>query len=804
MNDISPSKNKKILLIDAHSLIHRSFHALPPLTAPDGTPTGALYGVSSTLIRVLKEKSPDYVVAAFDRPEPTFRKEQYAEYKAHRPKAPDELISQLKGSRELFKKFGIYISEIPGYEGDDIIGTLSEKFSKEDGVFITILTGDLDTLQLVKNGKIEVETFRKGINDAMIYDENAVRERLGVTVEQVPDYKGLVGDQSDNIPGIPGVGPKTAVQLILKYGTIENIYTSINTQDPLFKKIAEHKEIALLSKNLATIKKNVPINIPLEEAKYEKPGPDKLEEYFNHLGFESLIKRLGLKKGGVEKKEERNEQYTTTSDNILVVYDWKEKIKQGENNLASPDSVFDIKIAAWLLDPDKNKLSIDDISKRFLKTDPSNVVFGVLHKTLEESIKKNKLEKVFYGIEMPLIPVLAKMESLGVLCDDNLLIRLEKKIKDETKKIEEKIIELAGEQFNISSPRQVGDILFTKLKIKENKKHKTKTGMNSTAESVLIELKDQHPIIEYVLTYRENMKILSTYVSPLIEYVRGDKDHRIHTTYIQTGTATGRLSSEKPNLQNIPQESKWSKELRKAFIPKNGFSFLSFDYSQLELRLLAHISKDEKMLSAFIGGKDIHNITAAQIFNIDESAVTPELRRIAKTLNFGVAYGMGSRAFSATSGVSIDDAKRFISEYFSDFPKVKQWQEKMRIEAQTGGIIRNETGRIRMFPSGVKNKKIISEMERAAINMPVQSLGADIIKLSMIAAQKFINTQKYADSVRLILTIHDELIFEVRDDILKSIITPIKYLMEHSLSLLVPLIVETKTGKDWGNMNKYG
>lgn len=803
MNDISPLKNKKILLIDAHSLIHRSFHALPPLTAPDGTPTGALYGVSSTLLRVLKEKSPDYVVAAFDRPEPTFRKEQYAEYKAHRPKAPDELISQLKESRELFKKFGIYVSEIPGYEGDDIIGTLSEKFSKENGVFVTILTGDLDTLQLVKDGRVEVETFKKGINDAMIYDENAVRERLGVAVEQVPDYKGLVGDQSDNIPGIPGVGPKTAVQLISKYGTIENIYASINTQDQLFKKIAEHKEMALLSKSLATIKKDVPINIPLEEAKYEKPNPDKLEEYFNHLGFESLIKRLGLNKGGVETKEKKDEKNITTSGGVVVMYDWKEKIKRGENVLISPNNVFDIKIAAWLIDPDKNKLSIDDISKRFLKTTPPEEGLGVLHKTLEGSIRKNKLEKVFYGIEVPLIPILAKMESLGILCNDDLLIRLEKKIGEEIKKTEEKIIELAGEQFNISSPKQVGEILFTKLHIKENKKHKTKTGMNSTAESVLIELKDQHPIIEHILTHREDMKILSTYVSPLLEYARADKDHRIHTTYIQTGTATGRLSSEKPNLQNIPQESKWSKELREAFVPKEGFSFVSFDYSQLELRLLAHISKDEKLLSAFLCGKDIHNITAAQIFNIAESAVTPELRRIAKTLNFGVAYGMGSRAFSVTSGISIDDAKRFIGEYFSDFPKVKEWQEKMRIEAQTGGTIRNETGRIRVFPSGIKNKKIISEMERAAINMPVQSLGADIIKLSMIAAQKFIDTQKYTDSVRLILTIHDELIFEVRDDILKSIIAPIKYLMEHPLSLLVPLVVETKTGKDWGNMNKY-
>ncbi len=795
---------KKILLIDAHSLIHRSFHALPPLTAPNGTPTGALYGVASTLLKVLKEKSPDYVIAAFDRPEPTFRKEQYEAYKAHRPKAPDELISQLKESRELFKKFGIYVSEIPGYEGDDIIGTFSEKFSKESDVFITILTGDLDTLQLVKNGRVEVETFKRGINDVVVYDENAVFERLGVTVEHVPDYKGLVGDPSDNIPGIPNVGPKTAVQLISKYGTVENIYKSIDEKNPLFKKIAEHKKMALLSKDLATIKKDVPMDVLLDKTRYVAPNTNDLEKYFNHLGFDSLIKRLGLNKKNNEKNGEDNKQKTITIDkNILVVYDWKKEIEQKKNDSVPPNKVFDIKVAAWLLDPDKSRFSIDDISQRFLKTTASGQITHQLYGVLSENIKKYKLEKIFYGVEMPLIPILAKMELCGVLCKEHTLIQLEKKIKKEIEETEEKIFEFAKERFNINSPRQVADILFSKLQIKEGGKHKTKTGMNSTAESVLFGLKDKHPIIKYILAHRENMKILSTYVSPLLEYVRADKHHRIHTTYSQTGTATGRLSSEKPNLQNIPQESKWSKELRGAFVAEDGFSLVSFDYSQLELRLLAHISKDKKMISAFLNKKDIHNTTAAQIFNIEESAVGPDLRRIAKTLNFGVVYGMGPRAFSATSGLSFDDARRFINEYFFDFPKVREWQEKMRAEIRMGGVIRNEMGRMRIFPTGIQNKKIISEMERAAINMPVQSLGADIMKLAMIASQKFIDTNKYGSAARLILTIHDELIFEVHNDILKNIISPIRDIMEHPLSLLVPLVVEVKMGRDWGNMKKY-
>ncbi len=817
MNDISPSKNnpvdnnlfilkmKKILLIDAHSLIHRSFHALPPLTAPDGLPTGALYGVANTLLKVLKEKKPDYVVAAFDRPEPTFRKEQFEAYKAHRPKAPDELISQIKESRELFKKLGIFISEIPGYEGDDIIGTFSEKFSKESGVFITILTGDLDTLQLVKDGKIEVETFKKGINDIAIYDEAGVQARFGVPPEHIIDYKGLVGDQSDNIPGIPGVGPKTAIQFISEYGTIENIYKEVTEKHPLYKKIGGHKDSAFLSKKLATIEKHIPIHTTLDETLYIPPDENELKTYFRRLGFESLIKRMGWKENEspTTPKNNAGEKEMITNDGILITYEWKDALKGTKNKKVSPEKVFDIKIAAWLLDPDKKDLSESAIAKRFLGSDGNEWGKEKLYAVLREEIKKNKLERVFREIEMPLIPVLADMETTGILGDEKIFLKLQKEIRTETEKIEKEVFEMAGEEFNLSSPHQVSEVLFTKLQIKNGKRKKTKTGMSSTAESVLAELRGQHPIIEKVLTHRENTKILSTYVSPLLERVRISQNHRIHTTYLQTGTATGRLSSEKPNLQNIPQESKWSKELRSAFVAEDGFSLVSFDYSQLELRLLAHISGDEKLKSAFWNKKDIHNITASQIFNIDESGVTPDLRRIAKTLNFGVAYGMGARAFSATSNLSLEDARKFINEYYLDFPKVKEWQEKTKKEAREEGIIKNETGRIRVFPRGMKNEWLISEMERAAINMPVQGLGADIIKLAMIGARNFIDKEQKGVSTRLILTIHDELIFEVRDDILKNIVPELKKIMETCIPLSVPLIVDINVGKNWGNLKKY-
>jgi DNA polymerase-1 len=796
MKDLLKQNKKRVLLIDAHSLIHRSFHALPPLTSPDGRATGALYGVASTLLKILKEKKPDYVVAALDRPEPTFKKEQFEDYKAHRPKAPDELISQIKESRELFKKFGIYTCEVPGYEGDDIIGMFSEKFSEMGGAYITILTGDLDTLQLVKDEVIEVETFKKGINDIAVYDEVGVKKRFGVTPEHIPDYKGLVGDQSDNIPGIPGVGPKTAAQLISEYGSVENIFRHITEKNPLYKKIVGHQDVAILSKKLATIERQVPIRVLLDEATYAPPKNEVLIKYFSGLGFESLIKRLG---GENNQKNEAGIKSETikTNGGLSVVYDWKKELRLGQKTTLTPRSVFDIKIAAWLLNPDEKDFSIEGVLKKF-GGDVSRA-----YAELSEKINSFGLTKIFHEIEIPLIPVLVEIEKVGILCDEKELLSLKNALQKELVVLETEITSLAGEQFNINSPQQVGQILFKKLGIKNGKKKKTKTGMSSTAESVLLELKNQHPIIEKILVYREDTKILSTYVVPLIEFAKEDSKHRIHTTYLQTGTATGRLSSEKPNLQNIPQESRWSKSLRKAFIPEHGFSLVSFDYSQLELRLLAHISEDKKLSSAFWNKKDIHNLTASQIFNIDESLITPELRRVAKTLNFGVAYGMGARAFSATSGISLEDARRFINEYFFDFPGVKRWQEKTKEMARNSGIIRNENGRIRIFPRNTKNQWALSEIERAAINMPVQSLGADIIKRAMIKIEDFIREKNIKSSVRIILTIHDELIFEIHDDILKTVVDPIKKIMESSTKLSVPLLVDVKMGKNWGEMKKY-
>ncbi len=789
-------KMKRVLLIDAHSLIHRSFHALPPLVSKNGEPTGALYGTANTLLRVLKEKSPDYAVAAFDRPEPTFRKKEFEEYKANRPKAPDELVSQIKKSRELFTKFGIYTCEAPGYEGDDIIGTFARIFTEQKGFFVTILTGDLDTLQLVRDGFVEVETFKKGVGETLIYNEEGVYAKFGVPPSRIRDYKGLVGDQSDNIPGVPGVGPKTASLIISRYGTLENAFEQTSLlEDQKMKKIGGYKDIALMSKKLATIEDCVPIEIEdLEKTKYTPPDLGELKKYFLDLNFESLAQRIVEKEKKVVEKDELGGVYER--DGIVVSYDIKEKIKNGEIKKGDlKNGFFDIKIAAWLCNPDEKDFSLDSIYRRFGKNND-------IYLSLKKEISELGLERVFYEIETPIIPILAEMELLGICVNISELSQLEEKIKKDLRNLEKEIFLMSGAPFNINSPQQVSDVLFSKLKIR-GKKKKTKTGMSSTAESVLSELRDEHPIIGKILEYRDGMKMLSTYVVPLGEFAKTSGDGRVHTTYLQTGTSTGRLSSEKPNLQNIPQESLWSTYIRNAFVAEQGFSLLSFDYSQLELRILAHVSKDEKLVSAFLQGKDIHNATASQIFNIEESVVTPKLRRIAKTLNFGVVYGMGPRAFSVSSGVSFEEARRFINEYFFDFSGVRVWQDRVKKEAVDHGVVKNENGRARFFKNSFQNERFVSEIERAAINMPIQSLGADIMKIALARVQKIIEVGGWKDIVRPILTIHDELIFEVRNDILKSVAGKIKKEMENAFPLSVPLLVDAKSGECLGKMEKY-
>ncbi|OGG40754.1 hypothetical protein A3A21_00815 [Candidatus Jorgensenbacteria bacterium RIFCSPLOWO2_01_FULL_45_25b] len=812
---------KTLLLIDTNAFIHRAFHALPPLQGPSGEPTGALYGLMSILLKAIKDIQPEYIGAAFDRPEATFRKELFQEYKANRPKAPDELVSQIKGARELLDVLRIRWFECPTFEADDVIGTLVEAF-KHQNLHIIILTGDLDALQLVKGEGVVVQTPRKGLGDIVTYDETAVEERFSVLPAQITDYKGLVGDASDNIPGVPGVGPKTAASLLQEFGSVEGIFKKMKEQHPLAKKILSHKDVALFSKKLATINTNVPITATLEELERKEPEEERIEAYLTRMGFESIKRRMG--KGGVFQKKTseadeapmvkkeppshivvvphaafcREHQSLLQTNKMKVAYDWKEILKESREEILPP--FFDVKIAAWLLSPDKETTKAA-IGRRFLKVlpreeDDESITIS-LFLILEENIRKEGLEYVFEEIEMPLVPVLAKMELSGIGIRVEALGELKKEADEELKILEEKIYSASGETFNINSPKQMGEVLFEKLKIRGNSK-KTATGQHSTREEVLEETKEAHPVIPLLLEYRETFKVASTYIEPLIKL---EEHGRIHTHFLQTGTATGRLSSEKPNMQNIPRESRWAVPLRKAFIAGEGKSFLSFDYSQLELRLLAHITKDEELTRAFEEGQDVHRLTASKVFKVPLDKVTNEMRGLGKTLNFGIIYGMGPRALSRAVGSSLKEAQIFIEEYFRNFSAIRLWQEKVKEGARTSGVVSNLNGRKRWFPVGTSHPRFLSEIERMAINMPVQSLGADIIKLAMIQTDRLFQKKRWTkEEASLLLSIHDELLFEVSDDILGEASREIRSCVEGAYPLSVPLRVDVKRGKNWGEM----
>ena len=799
---------RTLLLIDANALIHRSFHALPPFTNAEGMAVGALYGLANVLLKIAREEPPDYAAVLFDRPEPTFRKKMFKEYKAHRPPAPNDLISQIIEAHNLFQEFGIKIFEQPGLEADDLIGILSEKFKNEPDVKIMILTGDLDALQLVCGDKVVVKTLRKGISDTVIYNENAVKERYDLLPSQLVDYKSLVGDQSDNIPGVPGIGPKTASRLINKFGGLEDIFEKaekdsglvLTAEKKMLDKLLAYKEQVVLAKKLASIERQGDIGVKLEDLAYQKPQFEKLKQYFQKLGFQSLIARLE-KENQSEKPETSSEysKYNPNSSDLFadsdensedshrsIGFNFKDRLKVGEK-LNMP--FFDLGVAAWLIDPDLKDYSPENLAKKFLKKELSGEqeIVRQLFPVLKKKSEEYSLEKIFQEIEMPLIPVLADMENAGIKIDKKVLEGLSLEINGEIKSLEEKIYQEAGERFNLNSPKQMLALLNRRFNLK----------LNSTAAEKLESLKEKLPLLGLILDYRENFKIKSTYIEPILRLTGADG--RLRTTFNQTAAATGRLSSSEPNLQNIPQESKWSGRLRSAFVAEEGFQLASFDYSQLELRILASVSGDKKMQDAFKAGQDIHKLTAAQVFNVPLERVTVEMRRLGKTLNFGVVYGMGADAFSRGSGLKKEEARRFISEYFADFPQIKIWQEEVIRQAGTSGYVANLNGRRRwLFNIADFNQRVKAEAERIAVNMPIQGLGADIIKLAMIKTSEFLKTEKLIpDKARLLLSIHDELLFEISDGILKETAAEIKKIMESVYSLTVPLVVDSAAGKNW-------
>lgn len=829
---------KKLLLIDANSIIHRCFHALPPLTAPDGRPTQSLYGIASMLLKLFKEGAPDFAAAAFDRPEPTFRKEKYAAYKAQRPKAPDELISQIIEAHELFATFGIRTFEKPGFEADDIIATLATKFSKQKDCSVVILTGDLDTLQLVCGTNVVVRTFRKGISDTFTYDENAVMERYGLSPLQIVDYKALVGDASDNIKGIPGVGPKTASALLQKYGTLERLAKHF-ADEPKFAVKVGSKDSLTFSKFLVTLKTDVPLEIEdIASIAFHETPPERLIPYFSKMGFETLIARVSPSLSAVKKEATKkripqtssgqlsffgkpNENTAETSSIMIlndaeddargerlssrelkVGFDIKERMKEvWKKRLEVASPYWDLGIAFWLLDPDLKAYDPQTVSRIFLKKEWNGTreEYRSLYAYSRNELEEKAMLTLFETLEMPLVEILAEMEVWGIGISKRKLHSMQKTLEVRVRKIEEAIFSLVGEKFNINSPKQVGEMLYDKLALASSKRHSNR----STSAERLAELKGAHPVIEHILEYRELFKLLSTYVIPLQSLCDGDG--RLRTSFVQTGTGTGRLSSESPNLQNIPHEVHREYDIRRAFEAEKGWEFLSFDYSQLELRILAALSNDTEMTGSFLRGEDIHALTASKVFGKPAADVTSEDRRIAKALNFGLVYGMGSSAYAATAGISKTQAKEFIRAYFSKFSGVGEWQEKIKQEARRTGFTETLTGRRRYFP-GIRSPQeyIAKDAERAALNHPIQGLEADIIKKAMLETRSILKGKGWwGEKVRLVLSLHDELLLEVRDDIIEEAARLVRDAVQNVIpSFPIPLIVETKRGVTWGEMRK--
>jgi DNA polymerase-1 len=884
------AKNEKILvLVDGNALVHRGFHALPPtFRTKSGELVNGVFGFTSVLLKVFEELKPEYVVCAFDLAKKTFRHEEYAQYKAKRVSAPQELYDQFTRVKEVVKVLNIPIFEKEGFEADDIIGTICQIEEQDERVDkIIVVTGDLDTLQLV-SPKVKVLTLKKGVSETVFYGEKETEERFNLKVSQLVDYKGLRGDPSDNIPGVKGIGEKTAKKLLQKFESIEEIYKSLKDQKEeveslvgkrVVRLLEEDKKQAFLSKDLGLIRKNVPLNFDLNKAILKDYDQEKAVELFVELGFRSLIKRLPESAGwGKIEKGKKEDQFVREEDvkiflseaeeiaeiglevleqagriqgvvlgwdHRVIYLDWgkhkekkdlisflkSQKVKKVGHDLKRVIKLFrkedidlggiyfDTQIAAYLIDSSRSNYGLEVFSFGELGTQLETLenidkalkkggiekedleeyfcrrVFAILKlkKIFKKELKEKKVFKLFFELEMPLVLILSEMELEGITLDVKFLESLKKKMDARVEKIQKKIWELAGGEFNVNSTQQLREVLFEKLKIKATEIKKTKTGF-STAASELEKLVGKHPIIDLLFEYREITKLTNTYVAALPKLV--DEDQRLHTNFKQTGTTTGRLSSENPNLQNIPVRTSLGREIRKAFVAKPGFKLVSADYSQIELRIVASLSKDEKMLKVFREGGDIHAATAALVGGVSLEKVTPQMRRAAKSLNFGVIYGMGPYGFSRDAGISREEARDFIKKYMRKFEKLANWIEEIKKQARRDGYVETLMGRRRYLPEiNSFNWQVRSAAERMAINAPNQGLAADIIKMAMIEVWNLVD-----EETRMLLQVHDELVFEVKTEKVKSFASKLKKAMEGVFKLEAPLVVVVKVGENWNDL----
>ena len=771
------SNLKTVVLLDAHAILHRGYHAMAGFATRSGKPTGALYGFITMVLRIYEDIKPDYIAACFDLPKPTFRHISYDGYKAGRAKTDDALITQINEAYTLCDALSIPIYKEEGFEADDLLGTLAEQLKKNKDTRVIIASGDMDTFQLIDDDIVTVYTLKKA-NEAALFNSKSILERFGFLPELIPDYKGLSGDTSDNIIGIKGIGDKTATELIKRYGTIEQIYEVLKHdrqtlldagfKERVVKLIEEGEEDALFSKTLATIRRDA-TSVYVEPQKMWKDILDvtKYQEMCDLYEFRSLRNRLHVIKGEDIVKEE----------DVSVGYHDLEEMRVMANLLHSE-----------MTNP--SFVEIQNLAKE-------NAVIKIQEVLLKE-LEKEKLLDLFTTVEKPIITILEEMQKVGIALDVKKLADMSKDLHAQVKVLEKNIHDLAGVEFNIASPKQLGDVLYDRLAL-GSKIKKTKTGQKSTNVSELEKIRDEHPVVVMILEYRELTKLLSTYVDLLPTFVK--EDGRIHAHYIQTGAGTGRFACEDPNLQNLPVKSEIGQKVRGAFIAGKGKVLLSCDYAQIDLRAAAILSGDEHLVEIFKNRIDVHTGTAARVFGVKEDEVTPDMRRKAKAINFGILYGMGVTALKEGMGVERKEAQEFFDQYKATFVRLMEFLEEVKADAWKHGYTTTLLGRRCEVPLLKSPLPFLrAQGERIAMNAPIQGTSADIVKLAMIDATHYINEKKLEGKVSLLLQIHDELVFEIDDSLGEEVASDLAIILENVLRKRnlsdLPLVVSKSLGSN--------
>ena len=863
--------SKKIVLIDGHSILNRAFYGVPELTNSKGLHTNGVYGFLNIMFKILEEECPDYLAVAFDVKAPTFRHEMYKEYKGTRKGMPEELHEQVPVIKNVLKAMDIPIFEKSGYEADDILGTIA-KYSESQGLEVSLVSGDRDLLQLAsKKICIRIPKTKRGITTVENYFEKDVIENLGVTPTEFIDMKALMGDTSDNIPGVPGIGEKTAAKLIMTYHSIENAFAHVEEIKPTRAKnsLSEHYDLAQMSKVLATIKTDCELNFSLEAAKLENLYTKEAYELLKELEFKKLLTRFeqpidesfdlvikelenmdsiiangkisivivheNEKVLGISLTDSSETTYYIEDvkqiEEILKKYpsyvtvDWKEQLralfKSGYEINPDDTKVDDLAIAAYLINPLKDTYAYDDIARDYLdllvpsrqdllKKIPlekamieerdaflkyCGYLSAIPYKACEKvlgSVQSKDMESLYKEVEMPLALTLYHMEKEGIKVDRDSLEQYGKQLAFKIEVLEKEIYKLCGESFNINSPKQLGVILFEKLELPYKKK--TKTGY-STAADVLEKLKDKHPVISKILEYRQLTKLKSTYADGLAGFI-DEKDGRIHGKFNQTITATGRISSTEPNLQNIPIRMEIGRQIRKVFVPEDGKILIDADYSQIELRVLAHMSNDKRLIDAYNKAEDIHAITASEVFHVPLKEVTPQLRRNAKAVNFGIVYGISAFGLSEDLSISRKEATKYIEQYFETYPSIKTFQDSLVQMAKDTGVTKTMFHRIRPVPE-LKSSNFMQRQfgERIAMNAPIQGTAADIIKIAMVRVDKRLRNEGYR--ARLLLQVHDELLIEAPKEEEEAVQKILEQEMKQAANLSVSLEIDMHSGLNW-------